>query len=131
MNTLQKQILNALMGETNESLIIFASWVADPATLRATPLGVSFEVNGFLHQGRVNVWYDPIADSYTVELSKAGQVTHTETGIQLNDLQRTVDYLVEYDPDNYESMIEAEAEKDPIFGMILNVKKNGGQVVIL
>ena len=49
MNTLQKQILNALMGDTNESLSIFASWGADPATLRATPLGVSFEVNGLFY----------------------------------------------------------------------------------
>ena len=60
--------------------------------------GLRFIVNGFLHQGYVEVIYEEGTDLFTVRtITDDGSVVKSEDGIALDELVNTIDNLVECD----------------------------------
>ena len=64
--------------------------------LVAVENGLRFNVQGYLHNGKVEVMYDEGSDLFVVRLfSPDGSVKHVEEGIYLDNLVDVVDGLVE------------------------------------
>ena len=60
--------------------------------------GLRFIVNGFLHQGIVEVIYEEGTDLFTVRtLTDDGSIVKSEDGIALDELVNVIDSLVECD----------------------------------
>ena len=58
--------------------------------------GLRFKVNGYLHQGEVEVRYDEGADLFVVHtLNEDGSIKQQETDIYLDCLVRVIDTMVE------------------------------------
>ena len=58
--------------------------------------GLRFSVNGYLHQGEVEVVYDEGADLFKVNtLNSDGSIKQQETDIYLDCLVRVIDGMVE------------------------------------
>ena len=58
--------------------------------------GIQFKVNGYLHQGNVEVRYDEGADLFVVNtLNEDGSIKQQETDIYLDCLVRVIDGMVE------------------------------------
>ena len=58
--------------------------------------GLCFSVNGYVHQGEVEVRYDGGADLFIVNtLNKDGSIKYQETDVYLDCLVRVIDGMVE------------------------------------
>ena len=58
--------------------------------------GLRFKVNGYLHQGEVEVRYDEGADLFVVNtLNEDGSIKQQETDIYLDCIVRVIDTMVE------------------------------------
>ena len=58
--------------------------------------GLCFSVNGYLHQGEVEVKYDGGADLFVVNtLNEDGSIKQQESNISLDCLVRVIDRMVE------------------------------------
>ena len=58
--------------------------------------GIRFKLNGYLHQGDVEVLYDEGADLFVVNtLNEDGSIKQQETDIYLDCLVRVIDTMVE------------------------------------
>lgn len=58
--------------------------------------GLRFRVNGYLHQGEVEVRYDEGADLFVVNtLNEDGSIKQQETDIYLDCIVRVIDTMVE------------------------------------
>lgn len=70
--------------------------------------GLAFDVQGYLHRGRVEVIYDEGWDLFTVRTLKAdGTVKKEQDGIYLDGLVSAIDNMVERCPD-YENRVERD-----------------------
>lgn len=119
---IQAKIIEALTSDFN----VWASWGVDPATIKPamSGRGIGFVTNGFLHKGKVEVYRNLFGNRFNVRLyNDDGTLKQQEIEIPLEDLQRRVDFLVEYDPDHYEEMVKG----DPLCSVMLN----GGVVIYL
>jgi len=89
---------------------IFLSWGIMPSDLKPIVkddmVGCEFEVNGFKHQGKVNILYNEGEDLFEVRLLDSdGKAIKTETQIYLDCLVAVIDGLVER-TDNYIQDVE-------------------------
>ena len=58
--------------------------------------GLRFSVNGYLHQGEVEVIYNGGVDAFIVNtLNEDGGIKHQETDVYLDCLVRVIDGMVE------------------------------------
>lgn len=74
--------------------IVVFSWGFHNA--QALPNGLRFAVNGYLHQGLVDVVYNEGADLFVVNtLNEDGSIKQQETDIYLDCLVRVIDTMVE------------------------------------
>lgn len=70
--------------------------------------GLCFSVNGYIHQGEVEVKYDGGADLFVVNtLNEDGSIKHQETNVYLDCLVRVIDGMVER-CDNYKQRVIKE-----------------------
>ena len=75
-------------------IVIFLSW--GPSCLIEIENGLVFNVNGFLHQGKVEITYNTGWDLFDVRLiNKDGTVKQTIEGIYADGLVSTIDMVVE------------------------------------
>ena len=89
-------------------LTIVFSWGLDPASFRVIENGLAFQVQGFKHQGRVEVIYDEGYDLFRVRLLNAdGSVKEEQEGIYLDGLVDTIDAMVERTED-YASRVRSQ-----------------------
>ena len=89
-------------------LMIVFSWGLDPASFRVIENGLAFQVQGFKHQGRVEVIYDEGYDLFRVRLLNAdGSVKEEQEGIYLDGLVDTIDAMVERTED-YASRVRSQ-----------------------
>ena len=85
-----KYILNILR---SQPIVVF-SWGFHNA--QALPNGLRFAVNGYLHQGLVDVVYDEGADLFVVNtLNEDGSIKHQESDVYLDCLVNVIDKMVE------------------------------------
>ena len=85
-----KYILNILR---SQPIVVF-SWGFHDA--QALPDGLRFAVNGYLHQGLVDVVYDDGADLFVVNtLNENGSIKQQETDVYLDCLVNVIDGMVE------------------------------------
>ena len=77
-------------------LMVVFSWGLDPASFRVIENGLAFNVEGYKHQGRVEVLYDEGYDLFRVRLlNPDGSVKQEQDGIYLDGLVSTIDGMVE------------------------------------
>ena len=70
--------------------------------------GLQFQVNGFKHQGKVQVIYDAGWDLFNIILlDRDGKETQREEGVYLDCLVPTIDRMVEK-TDDYDARVNAE-----------------------
>ena len=85
-----KYILNILR---SQPIVVF-SWGFHDA--QALPDGLRFAVNGYLHQGLVDVVYNEGADLFVVNtLNDDGSIKQQESDIYLDCLVNVIDRMVE------------------------------------
>jgi hypothetical protein len=85
-----KYILNILR---SQPIVVF-SWGFHNA--QALPNGLRFTVNGYLHQGLVDVVYDDGADLFVVStLNEDGSIKQQESDVYLDCLVNVIDGMVE------------------------------------
>lgn len=100
------------------NLNVFFSWGGH--NFKPITDGVSFAVNGFIHQGEVRVVYDHCEDLFIVRTLNADGTTKDErTGIYFDQLQEVIDRLVECDN---EAVYEEQIKNDPICQMFMNAE---------
>ena len=103
----------------NSNRSVFFSWGVTET--RVIENGLQFNTNGYIHQGKVQVVYDEGADLFTVRTLNADGTTKEEReGIYFDQLQETVDRLVECD--NEEAYKQA-IEDDPFVQMVANARE--------
>ena len=89
-------------------LDIVASWGLDPETLRPLKCGIEFHVQGFKHNGKVQVRLNEGEDLFLVSLiSDLGETVNIIQSVHLDELISTIDDAVEK-VDDYEKRV-AEA----------------------
>lgn len=77
-------------------LMIVFSWGLDPSSLRIIENGLSFNVSGYKHKGRVEVTYDEGWDLFEVKtINRDGTVKEQREGIYVDGLVDTIDVMVE------------------------------------
>lgn len=82
-------ILQILKGE----LIVMLSWgFSSPIAVKE---GLRFHVNGYLHQGWVEVQYDEGIDLFRVRLLKDGKVIDETSEVYFDNLVFVIDRMVE------------------------------------
>lgn len=97
-------IFNILMANP----IVAMSWGIDPSTIEVVNLGVKFHVQGFKHNGFVQIVLNEGADLFEVTLiSNDGEVLRTIDSIYLDQLVDVIDDAVEH-TENYEEKIKDE-----------------------
>lgn len=75
-------------------LMVVFSWGIH--SLMAIENGLSFQVQGYKHTGRVEVLYDEGADLFTVRIiNRDGTLKDQQDGIYVDGLVETIDNLVE------------------------------------
>ena len=75
-------------------LPIVSSWGFHKAI--ALENGLQFQIEGFKHQGKVQVIYDEGWDLFNIILlDRTGKVTHKEEGVYLDCLVEVIDGMVE------------------------------------
>ena len=85
-----KYILNILR---SQPIVVFSWGFHNAQTL---PDGLRFAVNGYLHQGLVDVVYNEGADLFVVNtLNPDGSIKQQETDIYLDCLVNVIDRMVE------------------------------------
>ena len=89
-------------------LDIVTSWGFDPKTLKPIKAGIEFHVNGFKHQGAVQVTLNEGEDYFEVSLiTDSGEKVKTIESVFLGDLISVVDDNVEKVAD-YEKRVSQE-----------------------
>ena len=89
-------------------LDIVSSWGFDPKTLKPIKTGIEFHVNGFKHQGAVQVTLNEGEDYFEVSLiSDSGETVKRIESVILDDLISVVDDNVEKVED-YEKRVSQE-----------------------
>ena len=87
---------------------IFLSWGVAPESMRiirySGMLGIMFEVNGFLHQGKVMVLLNSCDTFDVLLLTKDGTIISEQSGIYVDELVSYIDDNVER-CDNYEERV--------------------------
>ena len=92
----------------SQEKIMLMSWGIQSNTIKQIPDGTSFFVNGFKHQGEVQVTIDYSSDSFTVKLMDSdGSVKASKRWIYLGELVNAIDELVEKTED-YEERVKSE-----------------------
>ena len=87
---------------------IVSSWGLDPETLRPLKCGIEFHVQGFKHNGKVQVRLNEGEDLFEVSLiTDLGETVNIIQSVHLDELISTIDDAVEK-VDDYEKR-EAEA----------------------
>lgn len=87
-------------------LMIVLSWGFHNA--KAIEDGLSFYVNGFIHQGRVEVIYDECWDLFNIRLiNEDGTVKEQVEGVYVDGLVSTIDGMVEKTKD-YKERVKKE-----------------------
>lgn len=94
-----KYILSILR---TQLMVVFSWGFHNP---RAIENGLAFEVQGYKHQGRVEVVYDEGWDLFQVRLlNEDGSVKQEQNGIYVDGLVETIDRMVEKVP-NYAKQV--------------------------
>lgn len=87
---------------------IFLSWGVAPESMRIIRYsgmpGIMFEVNGFLHQGKVMVLLNSCDTFDVLLLTKDGTIVSEQSGIYVDELVSYIDENVER-CDNYEERV--------------------------
>ena len=87
-------------------LMVVFSWGLDPASFRVIENGLAFNVEGYKHQGRVEVVYDEGWDLFIVRtINQDGTIKEQEEGIYVDGLAGTIDNMVEK-TDDYSSRVK-------------------------
>lgn len=95
-------ILKVLKSE----LMIVLSWGFHNA--KAIEDGLAFNVNGFIHQGRVEVLYDEGWDMFNIRLiNEDGTIKKQVDGVYVDGLVSTIDSMVEKTKD-YKERVRKE-----------------------
>ena len=71
----------------------------------AIPNGLRFKVQGFKHQGMVDIIYNEGDDLFQIRLIKHGEILKEVDGVYVDTLIDTIDRLVER-VDNYKENVE-------------------------
>lgn len=77
-------------------LVVLFSWGFNTPMRLPNDKGLRFWVNGYLHQGAVEVLYNEGADLFIVNtLNNDGTIKHQETDVYLDCLVNVIDSMVE------------------------------------
>lgn len=86
---------NYIMQILRSQLIVVFSWGFHSPIALPNNKGLKFMVNGYLHQGAVEVLYNEGADLFIVNtLNNDGTIKHQETDVYLDCLVNVIDGLV-------------------------------------
>ncbi len=84
------------------------SWGIDLDSISVEKQGLSFDVDGFKHTGKVKVTYNEGSDLFQFELiDNKGSLCSIQTGVYVDELTRLIDEAVEK-TENYEEMVMSE-----------------------
>ena len=86
---------NYIMQILRSQLVVVFSWGFHSPKALPNNKGLKFMVNGYLHQGAVEVLYNEGADLFIVNtLNNDGTIKHQETDVYLDCLVNVIDGLV-------------------------------------
>lgn len=81
----------------SQRMVVFSWGFHAPVAIQN---GLRFSVNGYLHQGKVEVVYDEGWDLFTVRaINTDGTIKKKQEGVYLDGLIATIDAMVERCPD--------------------------------
>lgn len=104
IDTIIMEMANIILGILKSDIMVVMSWGIHNVVVIES--GIRFAVQGFLHQGDVEVVYDEGWDLFCVSVLNAdGSVKEKKDGIYADGLIDCIDRLVEYCPE-YESRVK-------------------------
>lgn len=102
------QVAQDIYDTLHRQAAIFLSWGVPPDSMRIIRYsgmpGIMFEVNGFLHQGKVMVLLNSCDTFDVLLLTKDGTIVSEQSGIYVDELVSYIDENVER-CDNYEERV--------------------------
>ena len=87
------------------AMVVF-SWGFNSPMRLPNDKGLRFWVNGYLHQGVVEVIYNEGSDLFDIKLIKNSKVVEVIEGVYLDSLVDVIDYRVER-VDNYKERVQS------------------------
>lgn len=100
--TMAEYILKILSSQ----LMVVFSWGFNSPMRLPNDRGLRFMVNGYLHQGVVEVIYNEGSDLFDIKLIKNSKVVEVIEGVYLDSLVDVIDYRVER-VDNYKERVQS------------------------
>ncbi len=92
-NTYNMELAQYILGVLRTDLMAIYSWrFCKPVAIKN---GLRFHVNGFKHQGWVEVVYDEGWDLFTIRLIKGGKLVRSIEQVYVDSLVSTIDQAVE------------------------------------
>ena len=103
---IKKTMANYIMQILRSQLVVVLSWgFHSPKTL-PNNRGLKFQVNGYLHQGTVEVVYNDALDLFEVRtLNNDGSIKESTEDVYLDCLVNTIDGMVERTSDYHERVM--------------------------
>ena len=87
------ELAQYILGVLRTDLMVVFSWgFCKPMVIKN---GLRFFVNGFKHQGWVEVVYDEVWDLFTIRLIKGGMLVREIEQVYVDSLISTIDHAVE------------------------------------